>query len=715
VEVADDHVLGVPITSTASLPDVADYSFARRGGYLYAARGALLRVYELEQMGFVAGASPVSGSFADIAIEGDRAYLADSLNGITVFNIFEPGRDPNILGSAALPVAPSRILVEGSRLVAYMDGIGIEILRILNDFPLTLDSLSVIPGTGPHMALDGEYLWTVDGATGETVECYDITDSSAPHLLGQTSFPHPVTSMDQEDGIVAVTGDEYYAFLTFDAVGGLIQQEEYYTLPSFRWSHALSFGNHVAMSRAYATGDELLQAHEVTDPADPVLKSLSSSDPFDKAIAYKDNYLISHDDVNELGLVHTLYRRYDFGGDFAQSLPFIPAGLAVAAYRASADYEGQIGIYFNDFDPIQLGGNWTYRHFGHSEKWNVTLDYLGNYNRPKLNSLSIQWLYTSALIDGVEDIPGDQGGQVRLQWMRSGYDAPDSPEGPVTQYAVYRRVEGSSRGAADSGRDEREYPPGQWDFVTTLPATVDEVYSVVVPTLADSTAEGGVAWSVFFVRALTDVPSEYWDCPPDSGYSLDNLAPGVPADFLVNYTPHDGNELSWSESEDEDFDYFKIYRGDEPDFPVDPAEPLHMTIETAWVDAEGLPSHHYKISAVDFAGNESEATPPENVVGVPEETLPSKPMLLGNAPNPFNPATTISIVLPAGGARARLEVIAVDGRRVRTLVDGLLSEGHHDFQWNGTSGKGHPVASGVYFSRLTVEGRVQTCKMLLLE
>ena len=81
---------------------------------------------------------------------------------------------------------------------------------------------------------------------------------------------------------------------------------------------------------------------------------------------------------------------------------------------------------------------------------------------------------------------------------------------------------------------------------------------MITPTLADSTISDGMHWSVFFIRAATAEPSTFFDSPVDSGYSIDNLAPGAPQGFLVAYNAPGGNQLAWDPSEDVDFQYFKV-------------------------------------------------------------------------------------------------------------------------------------------------------------
>lgn len=84
-----------------------------------------------------------------------------------------------------------------------------------------------------------------------------------------------------------------------------------------------------------------------------------------------------------------------------------------------------------------------------------------------------------------------------------------------------------------------------------------------------------------------------------------------------------------------------------------------------------------------------------------------------NAPNPFNPATTIRFAVPANG-NVRLTVFDVNGRIVRTLVDGNVVAGNHEVVWDGMDMSGRQVASGVYIYRLTGANNEITKRMTLV-
>lgn len=142
----------------------------------------------------------------------------------------------------------------------------------------------------------------------------------------------------------------------------------------------------------------------------------------------------------------------------------------------------------------------------------------------------------------------------------------------------------------------------------------------------------------------------------------------------------------------------------------------------AWdwtVPAGAGPHCRLRVQVLDAAGNLAEAVSAADfAVGgasaVDDRPLPPAPALAQNAPNPFNPRTKISFVLPVAG-EARLAVYDVDGRLVRTLAGGWLEAGERTVTWDGDDDRGGRVASGLYFCRLRVGERTLVRKMTLLK
>jgi hypothetical protein len=96
------------------------------------------------------------------------------------------------------------------------------------------------------------------------------------------------------------------------------------------------------------------------------------------------------------------------------------------------------------------------------------------------------------------------------------------------------------------------------------------------------------------------------------------------------------------------------------------------------------------------------------------EALPVGFAISGNYPNPFNPSTTIDFSLPASG-QASLAVFSVTGQKIRELVSGSLPAGRHSVVWDGRDQNGSAVSSGVYISRLMMNDKTTTNRMLLVK
>jgi hypothetical protein len=85
-------------------------------------------------------------------------------------------------------------------------------------------------------------------------------------------------------------------------------------------------------------------------------------------------------------------------------------------------------------------------------------------------------------------------------------------------------------------------------------------------------------------------------------------------------------------------------------------------------------------------------------------------------PNPFNPTTTIDFSLTHAGP-VRVEIFAVDGKLVRTLLSEERPAGDHRVRWDGTGNRGNRVPSGAYFCRVLGTGAPEgdTRPLLLLK
>ena len=99
-----------------------------------------------------------------------------------------------------------------------------------------------------------------------------------------------------------------------------------------------------------------------------------------------------------------------------------------------------------------------------------------------------------------------------------------------------------------------------------------------------------------------------------------------------------------------------------------------------------------------------------------ETTTPPSAFTLGaNYPNPFNPATTIPLAVPAEAGDVDVTIYNVLGQPVRQVWTGPLVAGEHRLAWDGRDAQGQPVAAGVYVYRLQVGEQTRIRKMVKLE
>jgi hypothetical protein len=79
---------------------------------------------------------------------------------------------------------------------------------------------------------------------------------------------------------------------------------------------------------------------------------------------------------------------------------------------------------------------------------------------------------------------------------------------------------------------------------------------------------------------------------------------------------------------------------------------------------------------------------------------------LSSRPNPFgSPGTSIEFRIPVS-ANVVLDVFDVAGQRVRRLADERAPQGPHAMFWDGRDDSGKRLGTGVYFIKITVDGKL---------
>ncbi len=334
------------------------------------------------------------------------------------------------------------------------------------------------------------------------------------------------------------------------------------------------------------------------------------------------------------------------------------------------------------------------------------------------------WAGPEPVITSVDDIPADEGGWVRVNVRASEWEPSHAPE-LIHSYTLWRRFDAAraSAGAVTAPDDARladlsaktrsagllvaddaaqalGLPAGTWESLGLHHALGEPVYHYPAPTRTDF-VDAEPPWEVFVVTAHTAEPGVYYASAPDSGCSIDNLAPGLLTGLAgaASYAPS-GLELDWDASPASDLADYVVHRGPDPAFEPDPGTLVATPTAPAWFDPDWNGGEVYKVAARDRHGNVGDYAVLNSDQATGTGGAPARFRLLGASPNPFNPRTTIRFELPAARA-VDLRIYDASGRLVRDLLRGeRLAAGRHGRDWDGRDGDGRISPAGVYFYRL---------------
>jgi hypothetical protein len=695
-----------------------------------------------------------------VTVAGDHAYVADTSSGLQVIDISDP-TNPDSVGSYDTSGQALAVAVAGD--YAYVADWTFFLVMDISD-PTNPDSVAsyVTSGKVYDIAVAGDYAYVADEGSGLTV--IDISDPLNPTLAGTRDTP------GNSQGI-AVQGD--YAYLADSGVGGLqVIDISDPTNPTIAGSYdtpgearTVTVAGDYAYVGDYHSG---LQVIDISDPTDPTLAGSYDTDGQSLGIVAAGDYAFVADGQAGLQVFQVYQRQFDAENNAGQSMVLHESIAEIRRARLSAIHTDSIGWELSadsasNWEEVTSGTWHAFTSTGGDLLWKSTHVYAGGGINPACTNLTIDWLFDFATIDSIVDVPNDQGGWARVYFTRSGRDFVDELTYPITGYFIFRRIddislktrileEGESIEkqrvpaltsgneaplvpSSDNGSqvfilDGRYFlissaaagglPPGTWEVVGSVPGHQEDQYICLVPTLADSS--DNLAYSVYCISAETTTPSVYYFSPPDSGYSVDNLAPGAPAGLLYTLP----GVVSWDEAPEPDFDYCTVYGSSSRRLVT--AEPIGHTTGTN-MDVQSTAYPFYLVTVTDFSGNRGARAWVRNPQvpvrgGKPKRRFGEEPgslsgseiplALYPNYPNPFNPSTVIRFSLPKA-THVSLTIFNLQGKRIQTLVDGALPGGFKEYRWDGRDAAGNPVSSGIYFYRLQAGGHTFTEKMAFLK
>ena len=225
----------------------------------------------------------------------------------------------------------------------------------------------------------------------------------------------------------------------------------------------------------------------------------------------------------------------------------------------------------------------------------------------------------------------------------------------------------------------------------------------------------------------------------DHGYypATASIPPAAPKDVVLTDISA-GTRISWdglNDNTNSDFDYFKVYRKTDPDigggrypiwvsigttsnlyfddteFDMNPSGTVEAWYKVITKDDSGVYSNYSETVETDgYEMASKKVHDPSNI----DNPIPSNYKLVNNFPNPFNPSTTIQYGIPKT-SHVNIDIVNIQGKTVKTLVNDTQIAGWHTVDWNGLNTYGESTNTGLYLCVLRTKSQTYTLKLLYLK
>ena len=684
--------VAVPYANGVALSPAGDYAFVSAGP-----NG--LQVVDVPNTNTlqVVGGVDTPGAAFDVVLAGNYAYVADHVAGLQVVDISNP-LAPTIVGNADPPGQAKTVAILGNLACLGDDSFGVHVIDISNAMSPSVLGWVDSPGFPKSIAMVGNHALLADQHAG--VHAIDLTNPASPAIVGTVSMPdYPLD--------IRVAGD--VAYVAHYANGLQLLDITHLTSPSVIGTFDTIGGAPdvaVAGNYAYMAAYYFFRIIDVSDPSNPSEAGsvLAPEMPYAVALSGSHAYLADFTGVQVVsitdpanpqivGFVDTPGAARDV--EIAGSLAYVAGGGL------------QVVDVSNPTAPALVGDGLALVGGGHlAVQGQLALMARGFYG---LTAIDISTPSSPQVVATLDTLQGDTYAVV-IDGDYA-YTAQGSFSGKSAVYvidisnpssmAIVASVDlyGGTQNIAKHG-NTLYARPGVRVIDVVDPAHPQFVGGMVTPVGSD-----GIAASddyVFVVDTygdLTIVPAQCEILTPVLFGRID----------AVEETR--GVLMRWDLEADEPISGFEVYRRDLPGEknrrlnkgPLDPSS-------RSFRDADVLPGRSYEYFVVAVLPDGGRIQSQTALV----KTRALELVMYQNHPNPFNPTTTISFVIPVR-ARARLTVFDVRGARVRVLVDENMPPGYREVPWDGRDDRGVAVASGVYFCELTAGKSTVTRKMMLLQ
>jgi hypothetical protein len=683
----------------------------------------------------------------DVAVVGDRAYVANHFLNVTklhVIDIADPSA-PVVAGEVTIPGSQAyRLAIAGTRAYVAVGSAGLNIVDISNpDSPVFMGRVDT-PGTALDVAVNGTHAYIADGLFG--LQVADISNPASPVLVGFAFTPGESRGVALQGGYAFIADD--YAGAPFVSHLQVFDIATNATSPLLVGDLPLPPGQahdvSVAGTHAYlACGSGGFDVVDISNPTSPQLKGgietpgdVYSVTAASASLVFFGTSSLNIADVsnpNSPALVARVHVSQALGVALNGTHAFIAGSSAgVKVVDVSNPVAPPVVGQANRSGNVAVDGNYAY----------LSLGYL---------DLAVVDIADPAAPVVVTDIFNGDGGALDV-----------AVGGNVTAGADYAFVIGGEALRVYNISDPTHPVLARSLALTGRHVTIADHYAYLagfdgLRILDTSNPSFPIVASMLTIGEVRDVAvvGGYAYLLNNDGVAVVDVAdPTSPA--LVGFVdiPPQGGDRGITA-----VDGYVYVANDSGLFVIDASDPTAPTVvgtalttgtsHSAAIDrgiayvADAVSLQVVDVSVPDapqiigtYGGRCTDVVVSGTLVFTADVSstltiLPTQcattagvsvpPLAPGVAsletsfPNPFSGSTIIPYELPAP-AQVSLRIYDIAGRLVRVLEENAnRGVGRHSVAWNGRDARGHPLPAGVYLCRLDTNGRTETRRLTRLK
>ncbi len=686
------------------------YGVACQGEYAYVAADAVFEVVDVsnQQAPGIVGVLPIGSSGGDIVLSGTYAYLANWDNGLSVIDVANP-QNPVLRRRVTSIGSATGLAARGDYLFLTTVNRSVPANSQLEIFSIAANPVSPqlvgrvpLPNYGWDVAIAGDYAYIADDEVG--IVTIDISDPTNPVYLGVMDTPGVAHGVSVA-GDVLFDADFYSLQIATISDPALPQPIGALSMPDLAFS-AVAYGSYVCVGD-YGAG---LRVVDVTNPSIPRNVGAVDTEGLSYCVAI-DGTLAYIADGNTLQIVSLSSTPTDVP---METVATPGAGNGIAArgdYAYVADYGAglQIVKVANIPSPAIVGSVDTP---GSAVGVALAGDKAIVADAADIVAVDVSQP-TSPRILGITSTPAfahhvavsDIEDPVRHAYVADGTAgllvADISGDRPV--------IVGSVDTSSGDGQALTVTVSGGYAFVadTGYGLVIADVSDPSHPTIVSSVATGngttGVAVDETRVYVVNSLGLYVFDVTDIRHPSLISF---LPTRYVIWPTV----------TVDQGTAYLG---GPEHEFAI-----ADVSIPSAPKMIGGIRSSGYPVRAAVLNCSVYIADQILGLLIVPAQMTPSDAPAPGSLaeirgpaltafPNPLQTGSRLSFDL-SSTRTGELQILDVGGRRVRELLRGEISAGHHVVPWDGRDDDGRRVASGTYFLRLGWRGGAACDRLVVI-